>query len=353
MKFKSIQPPQDTVPSPRAFRGFESLYDGLMSAGGSARILTCLSSVTPSQEGESALGSAVSLFLSLSLQEQSMFLDHVTERLNGIGSLTFMDADSVKEGEILSAFIRRTARQAPAGRLRHEGMEQALAEIAGSSFSPEESATANSAALRLSCTMTLWTLGYGEPGFWASRLSDPDTRGYSIDKLLEASHFDGRGILQNLMDDPEIRKLITDSHSTSKGEFLKEMLQAENPNTAVAALQAAVYLDTLPAGFETAAARLSQSNHPASMQAAKFLEVHSIMTDMGSSDAKYVDGAMRLLELYNGGQAELEGRLKDVGAKVSRAGSGEHSIGVSALLARLDAAGFDVPDMASGIETDE
>jgi hypothetical protein len=349
------------IPEQRSgFMGMSGLYEGVMGALDRRRMGSLISdSIKGGADAHDLVSQAAEVFIRQSDIQQGRFLDDIDSRIQALASR--LTTQSANEIQMLAEFIRHASgHPSIEPTVRHMGLASKLATI---SDSDKLSAYQDYDAMRISCMRAAWAIGHDDLAFWSGRIADPLTRPFAIEKVLDATHFDGWPILMESLEraGPD----IANSASINRMRFLSDCLSSPDERIVGNALKALLSLQSIPEELASAieALTLRLPRDMISKKAAALVMVADIKRLMSGSEEGWFMGARKLLSLYRQGNHELAGTLISIGSIVlsSYIHPSEDTLAsvmkfqgeASMLMLSLSVAGIEVPGSGFSMDFDD
>ncbi len=173
---------------------------------------------------------------------------------------------------------------------------------------------------KLAAAVALWEFGQRELKALIPYMRLPVVGDFVISQMLNdtgAADFSGSGwyLLRGQIDTP-LALAIASSRNPKRYDFVASMMLDENPNVASRALEAAVYLNPLPAEFLEMAAELAGRSEELNYKANCFISVVRIRPLLEAADDAQFFAATQLLMLYREGMGHLGPMLVGVGMEM-------------------------------------
>ncbi len=162
---------------------------------------------------------------------------------------------------------------------------------------------------KLAAAVALWEFGQRELPYWGAQLKFPMVRDFIVSKMLEdtgAGSFEGSGwdrLRKNL--DTSLALSIAFNVSQRKYDFIASMMLDQDQSVVARALEAATYLNPLPAEFLDMAADAAARSEELNDCASCFISVVRMRPLLDAADDAQFLAAMHLLALYRDGFGHL------------------------------------------------
>ncbi|MEW6036102.1 MAG: hypothetical protein AB1529_05805 [Candidatus Micrarchaeota archaeon] len=301
----------------KRWRPFSGLVEGLRTRKARRKAISLAESAIRSGEAED-LSDALESYSALPDKRKAETLLYLQKRLKSASSFTYESPQKVRTLTVIADFFAEAAKSLPKdaeGALITAPYSRTISLLKGAVEKKDlyKSGDETHAQAVLSSVKALWELEYGYIPFWEERLSDPDSRKFTIRKMLgmePAEKFEDHGWYFLMRNIDTLAVDIGQSDSPAKHGFFLSMLAGSEPAVIRAALRGAAYLDS--DGELRDMAKELLAIDALSEAAGEFLLVCDLKDRLSKDGADRYGAALGLADLYANGAKHLKPMLDNM-----------------------------------------
>ena len=293
---------------------------------------------------------ALSLFHDLSYRQKLNIMRKMERRLMEVRGYAFSNEDNTRTVHVIADFFFKVAQYIPT----NEEGEKVIKPIKGATKTLENIASQTEyddepySQMRIACLRALWDLDCGNYRFWEGQLigdgTNKETEDFVITKLLEheAENFKDHGWSMLMRDLEKLSTAIARNTSPKKVDFLRLMLKDSNSEVVSSALEASLYLESIPEDFIKAAHEMSQNGENETEQetsglmqelddvlyntrkkvelgkrADDFLRIAHLKDQLREDGDARFEATLELIQIFNSGVPHLSDLLKQTGDEMA------------------------------------